>query len=224
MERITSRTLETPLAEDEMTSLMDASVDRRGNLMGYKPTPHNAALVIQNDRRTHGALAMDLFSSELRLTRKVDFETRGVMKLFCPPEGQSFNDTHEAALITWLGATSQAGGWCINASADTVGRAIVNSAHQNAYHPIYDKITEAPWDGTPVEHLLRRCSSASGVTVGELVGELNELNDRNLAALYAHARVLREIQEFEAELDGAISGQPSAAGANTAAQPRSGFR
>lgn len=147
IERITHRKGSRPISIDALKSKLDYKLDNRGNTIGFNPTAYNATMVLQNDPRTHGALELDLFTGNVRVSRTVRLKTTGVANLHARPEGENYWDDHESVLMTWLGAPDAEGGWGLVMGSDRMGQAVRNAAYKNARHPIYEVITSKPWDG-----------------------------------------------------------------------------
>lgn len=148
--RITHRPDAKPIHVDDIAADLDCVLDRRGKpTEDYRGTAYNASLIMMNDARTHGALSMDLFTGNVRVNRSVDFKSKVIARIHSHPDGENFWDDHEAAIKSWLGSPRWAGGWGLRLTAEEMGNAVRNTAYQNARHPIYEKITESPWDGVP---------------------------------------------------------------------------
>lgn len=147
IERITHRKNARPIGRNALAAKLDQQMDNRGNRLGYKPTAYNATMILQNDERTHGALELDLFTGNVRVSRTVRLRTPGISNIHVRPDGENYWDDHESVISTWLGAPESAGGWGAVIGSERMGQAVRVAAHQNARHPIYEIITSKPWDG-----------------------------------------------------------------------------
>lgn len=94
IERITHRKNARPIGRNALAAKLDQQMDNRGNRLGYKPTAYNATMILQNDERTHGALELDLFTGNVRVSRTVRLRTPGISNIHVRPDGENYWDDH----------------------------------------------------------------------------------------------------------------------------------
>lgn len=134
--------------EEDFTAYLEPRVVK-GDLTGYMPTAYNATVILSNDKRTRGAIALDEFTGMIRIAQDIDLGIRDVPVIRTRPNGAEWTDEAEAAISTWLAAPIEAGGYGMTLTQRDLIHAITNSAAKNAYHPIKRMIEAETWDGTP---------------------------------------------------------------------------
>lgn len=132
-----------------------------------KPTLHNVKLIVRNDPRMRGIVALNQFSQEIVLIRspkrsKLQKESPkplvqldgDVWKVHDKTNGDVWSDSHDAGLRAVLEAPERQGGYGIKVSQRDMKDAVDLCAQEAAFHPVRDYLNSTSWDGIPrVERL-----------------------------------------------------------------------
>lgn len=127
-----------------------------------KSTLHNIWLIVRNDIRLRGVIALNRFTQEpvmikapARMKRDRDRPkpliqlTGDLWKLRDPINGDAWTDSHEDAVRAMIEAPESQGGYGIKVSGRDLVAAINVVAQEAAFHPVKDYLESLVWDGVP---------------------------------------------------------------------------
>lgn len=150
---------ETPKIDPEWTSYLDRNEEGHP-----KSCLHNISLIVQNDIRTFGCLALNEFTQEIvlvntpkKVTKKRDSAKNPVnlsgqiWTVTDPVNGEQWTDTHDDQIRKMIEAPRTQAGYGIKVSDRDLKSAINIVASENRFHPVrnYMKYAVGEWDGVP---------------------------------------------------------------------------
>lgn len=125
-----------------------------------KTTLHNARLIMRNDARIRGAIAINQFTQEVVLVkqpgrRKLNKESpKPIVQLDSPIwsvknkiNGDLWTDSHSAGVRAVIEAPDRQGGYGIKISQRDLNDALDIVAQENGFHPVRDYLNGLHWDG-----------------------------------------------------------------------------
>lgn len=125
-------------------------------------TLHNVKLVLQNDTRCHGILALNEFTSEAvlineprRVSKKRDSAKpvlnldSEIWKVSDPVNGHLWTDSHDQALRLVIEAPKGQGGYGFKVTDRDLKAAVDIVANTMRFHPVRGYLQSLEWDGTP---------------------------------------------------------------------------
>lgn len=132
-----------------------------------RPTLHNVKLILRNDMRLRGVIAMNRFTQEPVMIREPGRLKRNrerpkpivqlegfVWTLRDPINGNLWSDSHDAAVRAMIEAPETQGGYGIKVSDRDMKASVDIVAMENGFHPIKQYLEATAWDGvTRVERL-----------------------------------------------------------------------
>jgi predicted P-loop ATPase len=127
--------------------LQDLELTQKGFI---KSNLLNVGLILQNDPRIAGTIALNLFTNEI-VTRKclvTKMKTMSSPEIRDPVNGDLWSDYHNAALRRLLEAPNGPKGpeYGLKVSGRRLDAAIMNAAQKNAFHPVRDYLSNLTWD------------------------------------------------------------------------------
>ena len=121
---------------------------------------HNITLIVKNDIRTHGTVALNEFSSELVLINKPNIVskkrdnskdvvnlTTSIWEVEDPVNGRIWTDSHDHDVRGIIEAPATQGGYGMKVSDRDLKAALDRVANQNQYHPVRNYLKAVQWDG-----------------------------------------------------------------------------
>lgn len=125
-----------------------------------KATLHNVRLIVRNDPRLRGVVALNQFSQELvviKTPKKVALRKESpkplvqldgdMWRLHDPINGDNWSDSHDAGVRAMLEAPERQGGYAIKVSQRDLKDALDLAGQENAFHPVRDYLEGLKWDG-----------------------------------------------------------------------------
>lgn len=127
-----------------------------------KTTLHNVRLIMRNDARLRGVIALNEFTQEqvvlktpgrMKLKKEspkpiVQLEGR-IWALRDPINGSLWSDSHSNSVRAVIEAPERQGGYAIKPSKSDVDAAADIVAQENSFHPVRDYLNGLRWDGIP---------------------------------------------------------------------------
>lgn len=125
-------------------------LDQNNNI---KAIPSNAATILYNDARTHGAIAFNDFTRQIVL--RYDFRSNipqiKSRKVRDRVNGDRWQDVDDITFRIMLGVANDPGngfyGYGVQVTDRDMNAAVVTTAHRNSFHPIRDYLHGLKWDG-----------------------------------------------------------------------------
>ena len=144
-----------PQIDPNWTSYLDRNED--GHPKGVL---HNVTLIVKNDIRTHGIVALNEFTQEVVLlnepktvqksresAKPVVNLTSPIWKVTDPVNGQNWTDSHDQGLRAMIEAPKGQGGYGVKVSDRDLKGAIDLSANGLRFHPVREYLKSLKWDG-----------------------------------------------------------------------------
>lgn len=149
VDQLTSRNRPDPISRYDAEGLLDAMINAKGKVTGFKGGLHNLTTILNRDPKIAGRIGFNVLSGQVVVLKSIKFGVRDVPDISVPHGGADFNKRHEAALSAYIASSDENGGYGIAATSQTMEMAILNAAQMNAFDPLYDAITSQKWDGVP---------------------------------------------------------------------------
>lgn len=129
---------------DELIDFAFAGGKRTNQIL---PIARNARMILENDPRTEGVIALDELAQQIVVTRPVDFRIDRLPGIEARSGKRIMQDADQHLLAEFLQTRRGRGGYGARFTDQEMDRAIVIAGQANKIHPIRDMLRQIEWDG-----------------------------------------------------------------------------